>query len=326
VNRRSFITLLGATAAWPLAARTQQRLPVIGFLNGFSPRTNADTLAAFRQGLNEAGYIEHENVGIDYQWAEGDYDQLPSMAAHLVRRQVAVIFATPTAAVLDAKAATKTIPVVFAIGGDPVQLGLVASLNRPGGNVTGVTFYVAQLASRQLELLRELVPKAAAVGVFTNPNAWANAEPQIRDLQVAANALGLQLHILKVGSEREAANAFATLIEKRADALLVTADGLFNNQLRGPIVAMAARHRLPTMSAYREFVASGGLICYTSSIADASRQAGIYAGRILKGAKPTDLPITQPTRFELVINLKTAKELGVTVPPTLLALADEVIE
>jgi putative ABC transport system substrate-binding protein len=327
VRRRDFITVLGGAATWPLAARAQQpAMPVVGFLNGFSPRANADTLAAFRQGLNDTGYVEHQNVGIEYRWAEGQYDELPSMAADLVRRQVAVIFATPTAAALAAKAATKTIPVVFVTGSDPVQLGLVASLNRPGSNVTGATFYVGQLASRQLELLRELVPKAVAVGVFVNPNAPANAEPQIRDLQVAATALGMQLHVLNVGNEGDAKTAFATLVGELTDALLVTADGFFNNQLRDSIVAMAARHRLPTIYAYREPVVSGGLICYTSSSVDAVRQAGVYAGRIIGGANPTDLPVTQPTKFELVINLKTARALGLTVPAMLLAIADEVIE
>jgi len=248
------------------------------------------------------------------------------MAADLVRRRVAVIFATPTAAALAAKAATKTIPVVFVTGSDPVHLGLVGSLNRPGGNVTGATFYVAQLASRQLELLRELVPKAVAVGVFVNPNAPANAEPQIRDLQIAANTLGMKLHVLGVGSEGDVKKAFETLIGELTDALLVTADGLFNNQIRDALVAMAARYRLPTMYAYRESVTSGGLICYTSSARDANRQAGVYVGRILKGAKPADLPVTQPTKFELVININTAKAIGLEVPDKLLALADEVIE
>jgi putative ABC transport system substrate-binding protein len=259
MNRREFITLIGGAAAWPLAARAQQPgLPVVGFLNGFSFRASAETLAEFRQGLNDSGYVEHHNVGIEYQWAENQYDQLPSMAADLVRRHVALIFATPTAAALAAKAATKTIPVVFVTGNDPVQVGLVASLNRPGGNITGATFYVAQLASRQLELLRELVPKAVTVGVFVNPNALANAEPQIRDLQIAANALGLRLRFFNVSSEDDAKTAFATFVGEPADALLVTADGLFRYQLRHSIIAMTARHRLPTMYAYRESVVSGG--------------------------------------------------------------------
>ena len=327
MKRREFITLLGGAAAWPLVARAQQpAMPVVGFLSGFSPSGGADTLAAFRQGLSDTGYIEHQNVGIEYRWAEGRYDRLPAMAADLVRRQVAVICTNPTAAALAAKAATMTIPVVFLTAGDPVQLGLVASLARPGGNVTGATFYVAQLASRQLELLHRLLPNAAAVGVLRNPNAAANAEPQIRDLQSAANALGLRLHVLDVASEGDANAAIASLVGERADALFVTADGYFQTQLRDPIVALAARHSLPTMYPYREFVEAGGLICYTSSSADAARQVGVYAGRILKGAKLAELPVTQPTRYKLVVNLKTAKALGLDVPPTLLATADEVIE
>jgi ABC-type uncharacterized transport system substrate-binding protein len=329
MRRRTFISLLGggAAAVLPLAARAQQSLPVLGILSGFSPAGGADTLAAFRQGLNDTGYVEHQNLGIEYRWAEGRYDRLPAMAADLVSRQVAVILTTPTAGALAAKAATATIPVVFLIAGDPVQIGLVASLNRPGGNLTGATFYVAQLVSRQLEVLHELLPSAMTIGVLVNPNApAANVEPQVRDLQTAANALGLRLRVINAANERDAESAFATLDTARVDALFITSDGIFSQQLREALVMLAARYRLPVLYSHREFVAAGGLICYTSSVFDAGRQAGVYAGRILKGAKPADLPVTQPTKFELVINLKTAKTIGLEVPDKLLALADEVIE
>ena len=328
MRRREFITLLGgAAAAWPLGARAQQRLPVIGLLSGFSPAGGAATLEAFRQGLTDTGFVEHQSVGIEYRWAEGSYDRLPTMAADLVRRQVALILTTPTAGALAAKAATTTIPVVFMIAGDPVQVGLVPSLGRPGGNLTGATFYVAQLASRQLEVLHQLLSKAASIGVLVNPHApAANVEPQVRDLRTAANVLGLRLHVVNAASERDAEAAFATLVSIPVDALFVTSDAIFSQQLRAPLVALAARYRLPTLYGHREYVEAGGLICYTSSVFDAGRQAGVYAGRILNGAKPADLPVTQPTKFELVINLKTAKSLGITVPDKLLALADEVIE
>jgi putative ABC transport system substrate-binding protein len=324
LKRREFISLFGGAAAWPLAARAQQAaMPVIGLLSGFSPAGGAEVLEAFRQGLSNTGFVEHQNIGIEYRWAEGRYDRLPAMAADLVRRKVA---ADVTAAALAAKAATSTIPVVFEVASDPVELGLVTSLARPGGNVTGATSYIAQLASRQLEVLHELLPTAVTIGVFINPHARANAEPQVRDLRNAANALDLRLHVIEVGGEGDLATAFASLVGARADALFVTADGVLHNQQRDPIIALAARNRLPAMYVYRDCVEAGGLICYTSSVLDAARQSGVYAGRILKGAKPADLPVTQPTKFELVINLTTAKALGLTVPDKLLAIADEVIE
>jgi putative tryptophan/tyrosine transport system substrate-binding protein len=328
MKRRQFIGLLGGAAACPLAARAQQStMPVIGSLSGFSPAGGAESLAAFRQGLSETGFIEHQNIGIEYRWAEGRYDRLPAMATDLVHRRVALILTAPTAAALAAKGATTSIPVVFLVAGDPVHLGLVASLNRPGGNVTGATFYAGQLTSRQLQVLHQLVPKVATIGVLINPNSPAGSiEPQIRDLELAAKALGLQLRVLKVADELDAGAAFATLAEQRVDAVFVTVDAIFNSQLRDPLVALAARHRLPTMFPWRDHVAVGGLICYTSSVFDAGRQAGVYAGRILKGEKPADLPVTQPTKFDLIINLKTAEALGLDVPANLLALADEVIE
>ena len=328
MGRREFITLVGGAAVGlPVAARAQPSLPVVGVLGGFSFAGGAATLAAFRQGLSDAGYVEHQNLGMEYRWAEGRYDRLPAMARDLVSRQVAVILTTPTAAALAAKAATATIPVVFLIAGDPVQIGLVASLHRPGGNLTGATFYVAQLVTRQLKMLHELLPGAMTIGVLVNPNApTANVEPQVRDLQTAADALGLRLRVVNATNERDAEVAFASLVSTPVDALLVTSDGIFSQQLRAPLVALAARYRLPTLYGHREYVEAGGLICYTSSVFDAGRQAGVYAGRILNGAKPADLPVTQPTKFELVINLKTAKSLGITVPDKLLALADEVIE
>jgi putative tryptophan/tyrosine transport system substrate-binding protein len=328
VTRREFITLLGGAVALPLAVRAQQpTMPIVGVLSGFSPSGGAHSLAAFRQGLSDTGYVEHQNVGIEYRWAEGRYDRLPAMANELVSRQVAVILTTPTAGALAAKTATTTIPVVFLIAGDPVQIGLVASLNRPGGNLTGATFYVAQLMSRQLKVLYELLPTALNIGVLVNPNApVANVEPQVRDLQTAANALGLRLHVVSAANELDAETAFATLVRVPVDALLITSDGIFSQQLREPLVALAARYRLPALYSHREFVEAGGLICYTSSVFDAGRQAGVYAARILKGAKPADLPVTQPTKFDLVINLKTAKAINLNVPDKLLALADEVIE
>jgi putative ABC transport system substrate-binding protein len=326
VKRRDFITLLGGAAAWPLAARAQQpAIPVVGFLHAGSPEPNVNFVVAFRTGLGKTGYVEGQNLAIEFRWAAGQDARLPEMAADLVRRQVAAIV-TPasTPAALAAKAATTTIPIVFTTGGDPISLGLVASLNRPGGNATGVAFMTVELTAKRLSLLHELVPGAARVIALVDPN-YALAEAIIKDLQEARATLGLQVEILYAGTAREIDAAFATMVQKRADALLMTASPFFTNR-RVQIVTLATRHALPVLYDIREFAEAGGLMSYGPSFRDIYQQAGIYTGRILKGERPADLPVMQPTKFELVINLTTARALGITVPNMLLARADEVIE
>ena len=326
MKRREFITLLGgAAAAWPLAARAQQpAMPVIGFLDIRSPGTMIEErLRAFRQGLKDTGYVEGENVAIEYRWAENQIDRLPELAADLVRRQVAVIATTgAVASVFAAKAATTTIPIVFIAPEDPVRLGLVASLARPGGNLTGINFLSAELAAKRLELLRELVPGAARMAVLVTA---ASAETTVKDVDAAARALGLQIQVFNVSTIREIDAAFATFARERPDALFVAGDAFLSGR-RVQLAQLAAFHRLPATYALRDYAEAGGLMSYGPNITDAYRQIGVYTGRILKGAKPADLPVVQPNKFELVINAGTARMLGLAVPPTLLATADEVIE
>jgi putative tryptophan/tyrosine transport system substrate-binding protein len=328
MRRREFIALLGGAAtAWPLAARAQQpAMPVIGFLDSRSPDALTDRLRAFRQGLKDTGYVEGENVAIVYRWAENQFDRLPALAADLVRRQVAVIATSGGIAVTStAKAATATIPIAFIVGEDPVRLGLVASLARPGGNLTGVNFLVGELTAKRLELLRELVPGAARVAVLVNPTHATSTESTLREVESAARARGLQIEVLNASTSREIDAAFATIVRERPDALFVGNDAFFNAR-RVQLALLAGRHGVPAICSDREYAEAGGLITYGSNIVDVYHQVGVYAGRILKGAKPADLPVVQSSKFELVINAQTARMLGLEVPPSVLARADEVIE
>jgi putative ABC transport system substrate-binding protein len=327
VKRREFIALLGGAAAWPLAVRAQQpAMPVIGFLDLRPPDALTDRLRGFRQGLKDTGYVEGENVAIEYRWAENQFDRLPAQAAELVRRQVAVIVTSGGLTVtFAAKAATTTVPIVFSAGEDPVRLGLVASLARPGSNMTGINFFTGELAAKRLELLRELVPGAILVAVLVNPANAPTTETTLRDVEPAARALGLQIQIFNASTSREIDAAFATLVRERPDTLFVGNDAFFNAR-RVQLALLAGRHGVPAIYSDREYAEAGGLMTYGSNIVDVYRQVGVYAGRILKGAKPADLPVVQSSKFELVINAQTARMLGLTVPDKLLVAADEVIE
>ena len=325
MRRRKFFALLGGVATWPLVARAQQKaMPVIGVLSTGTPNVSSGLLVAFRQGLGEAGFVEGQNLAIEYRWADGNYNQLPALAADLVSRKVDLIVASSPPSALAAKGATSTIPIIFRGGGDPVGGGLVASLARPGGNLTGVSFVADELTAKRLELLSEMVPRASVFALLINPGN-PSAERVIRVEQEAASTKGLQLHVLKAASESEIDSAFASLIDLHVDALVVGADPFLSGR-REQLVALASRHAVPAIYAWREFAAAGGLMSYGASLTAAFRLVGSYAGKVLKGVKPADLPVQQPTTFELVINRKAAKALGLEVPPALVTRADEVIE
>ena len=327
MRRREFITLLGGTAmAWPLAARAQQpAMPVIGFLSTRMPNESAHLVAAFRRGLAENGYVEGQNVAVEYRWALGQYDRLPALATELVRRPVAVLASVGgDPAAQAAKAATATIPIVFEIGTDPIKLGLVTSYNRPSGNATGINILTSALEAKRLGLLRELVPQAAALGVLLNPN-WPAAAGQLSDVEEAARAIGVQTHVLRASTDGEIDTAFVSVAQHRIPALAVASDPFFTSR-RDKLAALAARHAVPAMYPFRDYAVAGGLMSYGIDLPEVYRQVGVYAGRVLKGAKPADLPVMQPTKFEFVINLKTAKALGVKFSDNLMSLADEVIE
>jgi ABC-type uncharacterized transport system substrate-binding protein len=325
IERRKFLATLGGAAVWPLTARAQQpAMPVIGFLNGASPDGYGPFVAAFRQGLKEADYVDGQNATIEYRWAEGQYDRLPSLAADLIQRKVTVIAATTSPAALAAKAATSTVPIVFTTGGDPIKLGLVASLRRPGGNVTGSTQLSVEVAPKRLELARELFPGATTVALLVNP-ANPLAATVSKDLQAVADTLGLRLHVLHASTEADFESAFATAAQLRVALVIGTPDPVFGSHA-AQLGALALRHSVPAIYFRREFAAAGGLMSYGSSITETYRLAGLYAGRILKGEKPADLPVVQSTKVELILNLKTAKALGITVPLPLSGRADEVIE
>jgi len=325
LRRREFISLLGGMATWPLSAHAQQpAMPIVGYLSSLGQAVSVQFDAAFRRGLSQMGFVEGQNVSIEYRWMTDSYDPLPAMAADLVQRQVAVICAFGPPAVLAAKAATTSLPIVFVTGADPIKFGFVASFNRPGGNITGIWVVTAVLAQKRLELLHELVPKAELFALLVNPTSPV-AEPQTRDAQGAAQALGLKLRVLSAATENDFDQVFATLIQERADALLVSADPFFYSR-REHLVALAARHTIPTLYEIREYAEVGGLMSYGTVFRDGYHKGGIYVGRILKGVKPAELPVEQINKLELVFNGKTAKALGLEIPPKLLALADEVIE